>query len=129
MIINDSYLMSFYNAVLTDLAGGYIRIYDGSMPASPESPLSGQQLLAELRIPTPAGEYQSGNGIVFGAIVADASANITGTAVWARLLKANGTTGVIDITVGPSGELQGQQSIVAGKIVTIDSLYLKVENV
>lgn len=37
------------------------------------------------------------------AITADASADATGTATWARLLKSDGTTIVLDMDVGTSG--------------------------
>ena len=95
---------------------GYIRLYNGSQPATADTALSGQTLLAELR---------------FGADAfpsADASANATGTAAWARILASDGSSTYFDGTVGTSSAnvVINSTSIVAGAAVSCSSLTLQV---
>lgn len=97
------------SAFNTALADGYIRIYDGSQPATPEAAITTQVLLAELRFGNPAFGAPSGGSMTANAITADSSANATGTAAWARLLGSDGTTVVCDCTVtatGGGGDIQ-----------------------
>jgi hypothetical protein len=94
------------NAALDALAAlansGYIRIYSGSQPATPETAASGT-LLAELRFNATAFGAAASGVITAGAITADSSADNTGTAGYYRALKSDGTTALWDGSVSTSG--------------------------
>lgn len=115
------------NAELDALAllanNGYIRIYSGSIPASPETAASGT-LLAELRFNATAFGSASAGVITANAITQDSSADNTGTAGYYRALQSNGTTALWDGTCGTAGaDLNlNSTSISAGVIVQITSL-------
>lgn len=81
---------------------GWIRVYTGAQPATPETAASGT-LLAELRFGATAFPAASGGVLTANAITSDASANATGTAGWARVFKSDGTTAVFDGTCGAVG--------------------------
>jgi len=88
------------NALAALCNSGYIRIYDGSQPATADTALGAQVLLAELRFGATAFGAASAGVITANAITADASANASGTASWCRILQSDGTTVVMDGTVG-----------------------------
>lgn len=92
------------NAALDAIAAlannGYLRIYDGAQPATPETAVSGQTLLAELRMNATAFPAASGGILTANAITSDTVINATGTATWYRLLKSDGTTVLWDGSVG-----------------------------
>jgi hypothetical protein len=85
------------------LNSGYLRIYDGTKPATADTSISGQTLLAELRYNATAFGAASNGVATANALTADSSANATGTATWFRALQSNGTSVVGDGTVGTSG--------------------------
>lgn len=88
------------DAIKDDYDNGYLRIYDGSQPATPETAISTQTLLAELRFNATAFGSASSGVLTANAITADSSANATGTAAWFRAVKADGTTPLNDGSVG-----------------------------
>jgi hypothetical protein len=102
---------------------GYIRIYTGTIPATPETAVGGT-LLAELRFNATAFGASSGGVITANAITSDSSADATGTAAYYRALKSDGTTALWDGTVGTSGaDLNlNSTSINAGVVVAVSSL-------
>lgn len=102
---------------------GYLRIYSGSQPATPETAESGT-LLAELIFNATAFGASSGGVITAEAITQDSSANATGTAGWARALKSDGTTALMDGDVSTSGAWINLNStaIGIGAIVSVTSL-------
>lgn len=82
------------------LKNGYLRIYDGEQPSSPDAPVTTQNKLAELRFSdfsVPRG------GIIKANKIVHAVAEKNGTATWFRALSADGKTAVMDGTVGSSG--------------------------
>lgn len=85
------------------LDNGYLRIYSGTQPATADTGLSGNTLLAELRFNATSCPAAANGVLTANAITSDASADNTGTATWARLLKSDGTTVVQDCDVGTSG--------------------------
>jgi len=91
------------NAVGNALDNGYIRIYSGTQPATADTALSGNTLLAELRFANPASGAAVAGVITWSTITSDTSADATGTATFFRALKADGTTAVYDGSVGTSG--------------------------
>lgn len=108
-------------APLADL--GYIRIYTGAIPATPETAVSGT-LLAELRFGATAFGAAAAGVITANAITQDLSADNTGVAGTYRALKSDGTTPLWDGTVSTSGaDLNlNSTSINAGVAVSISSL-------
>jgi hypothetical protein len=109
---------------LSDLAdNGYLRIYDGTQPATADTAISTQVLLAELRFNATAAPAASNGVLTFNAITQDSSANNTGTASWFRALKSDGSTALFDGAVGTSGSdiNIATTAIVAGAIVGVSS--------
>jgi hypothetical protein len=102
---------------------GYLRIYTGTKPATPETAASGT-LLAELRLNATAFGASSGGVITANAITGDASADASGTAGWFRILQSDGTTALWDGDVATSGaDLNlNSTSISAGAAVDITAL-------
>lgn len=90
------------DAVCPLLNNGYLRIYNGTQPATADTAISGQTLLAELRFNATAFGAASAGVATANAITADSSADNTGTASWFRALKSDGTTAVFDGSVGTS---------------------------
>jgi hypothetical protein len=111
------------DAVSDLLDNGYLRIYDGSRPATADTAVGAQTLLAELRFNATAAPAASAGVLTFNALTADSSANATGTASWFRALSSNGTTAVFDGEVGTSGsDLNlATTSIVAAAEVSVTS--------
>ncbi len=94
------------DAVSLRLDGGKLRIYSGPQPATPETSASGT-LLCELALNADFAPASSGGVLTANAITSDSDADATGTAGYARLLKSDGTTAVMDCTVGVgSGDVQ-----------------------
>lgn len=84
------------------LNSGFMDIYDGTQPTNADTAIGAQVKLARLTFGATAfGASASGvitaNAITSGTILA------TSTATWCRLLKTDGTTVVMDGTVGVSG--------------------------
>jgi len=90
------------DAVCPLVNNGYLRIYNGTQPATADTAISGQTLLAELRFNTTAFGSASNGVATANALTADSSADNTGTASWFRALKSDGTSTVFDGSVGTS---------------------------
>jgi len=85
------------------LNSGKIRIYDGTKPATANTAISDQVLLAELTFGNPAFGSPDEGVITAEAITQDSDANADGTPTWCRCLKSDNTP-VMDGTAGyPSG--------------------------
>jgi predicted nucleic acid-binding protein len=93
---------------------GYIRIYDGTQPATANTAITSQVLLAELRYGATA--YAGAvNGVAsLNAVTPDSDANATGTPSWFRALKSDGTSPVFD---GSVGQADADMIIAAAQIV------------
>ena len=104
-----------------------LRIYDGTRPATGGTATT---LLAELTCGTPFAAGASSGVLTLGSITQDSSANATGTATWFRIVKADGTTFVLDGNVGTSGsELNlTTTSIVATQPVSVTSFVITEGN-
>lgn len=119
------YSVGVRNAMLDALtaqtgASALLRIYDGARPATGGA---GTTLLAELVCNATFAPAATGGTLTLNAIANDASANATGTATWFRLVKADGTTHIMDGSVGTSGSDLNMNtvSIVATGPVAISS--------
>ena len=114
---------------ITTYAGNaaLLRIYDGSRPATAGTATT---LLAELTCGTPFAAAAVNGVLTLGAITQDSSANATGTATWFRIVKSDGTTFVMDGSVGTSGSDLNltTTSIVSGQPVSLSSFVITEGN-
>lgn len=103
---------------------GHIRIYDGVQPATPDTAIAAQVLLAELRFGASAFGASAAGVITANAITDDSSANATGTAAWFRVLQSNGTVALWDGSAGTSGSNLNMNSVAiqVGAAVGISSM-------
>lgn len=74
------------DALSDQLDNGYLRIYDGTHPATADTAITTQTLLAELRFNATAAPAASAGVLTFNAFTSDPSANASGTATWFRAL-------------------------------------------
>lgn len=106
MALNPKYSNTCVNAeadaIGNALNNGYLRIYDGTQPTNADTAVGAQVLLAELRFGADAFPAAVAGVLTANAITADASANATSTATWARILASDGTTVYFDGSVGLS---------------------------
>lgn len=106
-------------------SAGMIKLYTGTAPASPDTAISSQVLLATLTFSDPAfGSAVTGTASA-NTIAADTSADATGTVTWARVIDSAGNA-VMDIDVGTSLATLNLStvSIVAGATVQVVSFSL-----
>jgi hypothetical protein len=113
---------------ITTFAGnsGKLRIYSGTRPATGGTATT---LLAELTCNATFAPSASGGVLTLNSITS-ATASATGTASWARLLKSDGTTIVLDCSVGTSGAdiNLNTTAIVSGATVSVTSAVLTEGN-
>ena len=114
------------NAIKTAIdagsAGGTIKIYDGSQPATPQdAPTGSNHLLATLTFGDPS-FGTAAVGVITANAIAQVNAALTGTAAWARIADSDGTA-IMDVDVGTSGATinLNTTSIVSGGPVSITS--------
>lgn len=100
-------------------ANAKLRIYDGTRPATGGTVTN---LLAELPCNATFAPAASSGTLTMNAITADAAADATGTATWARIV-TSGNTFVLDCSVGTSGAdiNLNTTSIVIGANVAVTS--------
>jgi hypothetical protein len=79
------------------LNGGWFNIYTAPKPATPDTGVSGQMLLATVTLPEDAGTVDE--GVFIGAEIDSALVLVTGAPVWARFFSA-GDVPVFDCDVG-----------------------------
>ena len=106
-------------------ASGLIEIYTGTKPSTPDTAIGAQVKLGTLTWNATVAPAASTTAHVWtaNAITQDTSADATGTAAWARIWKANGTTAVFDCDVATSGGVINLNtlSIVTGGPIQITS--------
>ena len=104
-----------------------LSIYDGSRPATGGAATT---LLAQLTCGSPFAAAAVNGVLTLGAITSDASANATGTATWFRITQSDGSTHVLDGSVGTSGSDLNltTTSIVSGQPVSISSFTITEGN-
>lgn len=81
-------------------ANAKLRIYDGARPATGGTATT---LLAELTCNATFAPAASSGTLTLNSITSDSAADATGTATWARIVQSDGTTHVLDCSVGTSG--------------------------
>jgi hypothetical protein len=90
---------------------GTLKIYAGTQPTDANTAVGAQTLLGTLTFGSTAFGSSSASGTTpsrkstatANSITGDTSADNTGTATWFRILKSDGTTVVMDGSVGTSG--------------------------
>lgn len=110
------------NGLITYAGSGcLINIYQGTQPANANTAISTQTLLVSLPIAGSFGTDSSGT-ITIGAVTS-AQATATGTAQFFRIFKSDGTTVVMDGSVGTSDAdmILNNTSIAITQTVTITS--------
>ena len=85
---------------LTD--SGVLKIYNGTQPADPDTAITTQVALVTLTLNADAFALASAGAVAANAIT-DGTVTVAGTASWFRLFKANGTTPLLDGSVGTEG--------------------------
>lgn len=108
-------------------ASALLRIYDGTRPATGGAATT---LLAELTCNTTFAAAASSGVLTLNAITQDSSANASGTATWFRIVKADGTTFVMDGNVAASGSDLNltPATIVAAQPVSVSSFVITEGN-
>lgn len=93
------------NAALDSLAllfaNGWLNIYSGPKPASPDQPATGE-LLVQFRFPSDPFE-DAADGLITAREIPVSAALRTGTATWCRSFMADGATAIMDGDVGSGG--------------------------
>lgn len=99
--------------------GAKLRIYSGTQPATGGTATT---LLAEFTLGSPLAPAAS-SAVLSPTLPADTTGAATGTATWFRIVKADGTTHVIDGTAGTSGTdlVLNTASITSGGAVSVTS--------
>lgn len=112
------------DAVTVRFNSGFLRIYSGTRPSTPDTALSGNTLLASLTFSATAFPAATNGVANANAITQESNAPATGTATFTRIFESNGTTVIGDANVGTSGSdiNFNSVSIVAGGIVQVTSL-------
>jgi hypothetical protein len=99
--------------------GSIIRLYDGTQPANANTAISTQTLLVSLTV---AGSFGTdSNGTITLGSVTSGTAVASSTATFFRIVKSDGTTVVMDGSVGTSGADMNLNSTVisSGQTVAI----------
>lgn len=105
---------------------GRLKVYDGTQPATANTAVTTQTVLADLTMNATAFGAAVAGVATANAITQDSSADATGTATWFRLYKSDNSTVILDGSVGTSGcDLNlSTTSIVAGAAVSITAFTL-----
>jgi hypothetical protein len=90
------------NAITTIASAGYIEIFSGTQPASSDTGITTQVELVSLPLNSTAFGTPASGQMSAGAIT-PATAIATGTASWFRMYETDGTTAIMDGSVGTSG--------------------------
>ena len=107
------------DAALNTLGSGFVELYTGAQPATPDVAVTTQTLLATLDLSATAFGATSGGTKTANAI-ASGTAVATGTSTWFRAYKSDGTTAVIDGSTGTSASdmILATTSIVSGAVIS-----------
>lgn len=108
-------------AILDAIAAGVVNVYNGTEPATPQTALSGNTLLASFVLDNPAGTKSSGV-ITLTADVQDSSADASGTPTFVRVMDSTNVTCHLQMTAAVgSGEWNFTTALTTGQIVPLSS--------
>ena len=112
------------DAVAAQCDGGTIKVYDGAQPATADTAITTQTLLATCAFANPAFLAAVAGVATAHAITQDAAADASGTAAWFRVLDASAGV-VFDGTVGVGAGFDcnvPSTTVVAGAAFPISSM-------
>lgn len=126
--VRNAWLQAIADAINGGSAGGLLRGYDGTQPATGGSATT---LLFEATFADPMEASISGGSLTADTITGDASANASGTCTWCRIVDSSGTF-VMDgnaTATGGGGVMQlVTTTIVATQPVDITSFSITAPN-
>jgi len=102
----------------TEVATGYLRIYDGVKPATADTGVSTQNKLAEFVLP--ATVFANSNGVMTANAISPVTGLFASTATWYRVWKSDGTTPEWQGDVGAEMTLNSS-AITVGAAVSVTS--------
>ena len=109
----------------TWLSGGTVKVYDGTRPATPDTAITSQALLAPFTLGSPAGTVTL--GVWTAEPIASALVSADGSATWARIADSSGAV-IADADVGATGSgalmILNNTSLVSGGYVSVVSFTL-----
>ena len=125
--IADATVNAQAGALATLCNSGFIKIYDGAQPATADTAVGAQVLGVTLTFgatafPAAVSGLLTANAITAGTAVAAI------TPTWARILKSDGTTTVMDVSAGASGANLTIGAFTTGTIVSTTSFTHDVRN-
>lgn len=107
---SDTYAKAALDAGVALANSGKVRVYTGTQPTDANTALGSQTLLGEFSLAstafgasTASGTAPNRSAVATAATIADITAVATGTATWFRMVKSDGTTVLMDGSVGTSG--------------------------
>jgi hypothetical protein len=105
---------------------GNFSIYSGAQPTSPDTAITSQVLLVSCGFSATSFGATNSSGVATANAITSGNPVASGTAAWYRIYAGNGTTAVIDGTVGTTGcDLNlGSTTISVGTPVSITSATL-----
>jgi hypothetical protein len=101
--LGNDFAVAFLARVDAGSGPGYVEVYDGTQPATPDTAVTTQTLLGTLTLSDPAGSI-SGRTLTFGTVTEDSSADADGTATWCRMYDSDATP-VADFSAGEAGSM------------------------
>lgn len=126
----ESTLNGRLDKVATDVGiSGKLKLYTGTMPATVDTALSGNTLLAVLTCSSTFAAAAGAHTLTANTITSDTSADGTGTVTWGTVT-TSADTRVIDFDVGTSATsmIIDNTSINAGQVVSCSSFVIVAAN-
>ena len=125
--VADATVNAQANALATLCNSGLIRIYDGTQPATADTAISGNTLGVTLTFgatafPSAVSGLLTANAITSGTAVADI------TPTWARIVKSDTTTVVMDVSAGAASANLTIGAFTSGTVVSATSFTHDVRN-
>lgn len=131
MALNTQLADATVNAQAATLAtlcnSGLIRVYDGTQPATADTDLGAQVLGVTLVFNATAFPAAS-SGLLTANAITSATAVATIIPTWARILKSDGTTVIMDVSAGAAGANLTIGAFTSGTTVSCSSFTHDVRN-
>ncbi|MCU7836538.1 MAG: hypothetical protein KZQ83_14975 [gamma proteobacterium symbiont of Taylorina sp.] len=104
--------------------GGYIKFYDGTIPASPQTAIGSQNLLCTVTFDNPAYPTSASNGSISLDAIIEAVVTADGTTTWAREFQLDDTTVICDATVATTSAdiIVDDDVLVTGNTLKVQTL-------
>lgn len=103
--VSDVVISAQAGALVALLNSGYMNIYDGQQPTTSNQGITKQRLLSSLRFGSPAAPSAINGVITFSQLTGVVTA--PGIASWYRCFAQDGTTVIMDGSVGVRGQQRG----------------------